>query len=128
MGVMQVAGCALLCAVAILLLRELRPALAPPARLAATLLLTGAAFALYAPILGRINALVAITDAATYASIILRALGIALICELCAQLCRDLGEGGLAVGVSLFGRLEILLLSLPLIDQILEIAKELLEF
>ena len=128
MSIFQIAGCALLCAVVILLLRELRPSFAPPARLAATLLLTGAALALYAPILERINALVSITDATAYASIILRALGIALICELCAQLCRDLGEGGLAVGVSLFGRLEILLLSLPLIDQILEIAKELLEF
>ena len=125
---MQVAGCALLCAAVILVLRELRPAFAPPARLAATLLLVGAALALYAPILERINTLVTATNATAYASVILRALGIALICEICAQLCRDLGEGGLAQGVLLFGRLEILLLSLPLIDQILEIAKELLEF
>ena len=128
MGVMQLAGCALLCATVILLLRELRPAFAPPARLAATLLLAGAALTLYAPVLERINALVTATNATDYAAIILRALGIALICELCAQLCRDLGEGSLAAGVSLFGRLEILLLSLPLIDQILEIAKELLRF
>lgn len=128
MSILQVAGAALLCGVVILLLRELRPTFAPPARLAATLMLVGASLVLYAPILSEINTLLTVTGAMEYALPILRALGIALICELCASFCRDLGEGTLALGVSLFGKLEILLLSLPLLMQVLDIAKELLEF
>ena len=59
---------------------------------------------------------------------VLRALGIALICELTALFCRDLGENTLAEGVQLFGKLEILILSLPLLDKVLEMAKELLQY
>ena len=58
---------------------------------------------------------------------LIRALGIALICELCALFCRDLGEQSVASGVLLFGKLEILVLCLPLVDKVLEIAKELLQ-
>lgn len=128
MSILQLAGTALLAGVVLLVLRELRPALAPPTRLAATLILVGAALTLYAPILSEIDTLLSETGAKAYATPILRALGIALICELCASFCRDLGEGALAFGVSLFGKLEILLLSLPLLAQVLEIVKELLNF
>lgn len=128
MSIFQIAGVTLLCAVAVLALRELRPAFVPAARLAGILLLVGAAVLLYAPILSRIHSLFGLSDAGELAAPILRALGIALICELTALLCRDMGEHGLAQGVQLFGKVEILLLSLPLLDQILDIAKELLEY
>ncbi len=128
MGIVQLAGIGLLCCVLLLVLRELRPAFAPPLRVGITLLLFGAALALYAPVLGRIRALFSLTGAAEYASPLIRALGIALLCELSTSLCKDLGEGAVAQGVQLFGKLEILLLCLPLLDEVLDIAKELLEF
>ena len=128
MGVLQVAGCALLAVMTILVLRELRPAFAPHARLAATVVLLGAALSLYAPVLARVQGLLAVTEVAAAAAPVLRALGIALICELTAAFCRDLGENAVAEGVQLFGKLEILVLSLPLVDKILEIAKEMLQY
>ena len=128
MSLFSLAGIALLAAMLILLLRELRPAFIPPVRLAATLVLIGAALALYAPVLSRIEALFSQTGAGEYLDTVLRALGIALICELTALFCRDLGENTLAEGVQLFGKLEILVLSLPLLDKVLEIAKELLQY
>ncbi len=128
MSILQIAGCALLAVMLLLTLRELRPTFAPPVRLAATLVLVGASLALYAPVLTRIQALLSVTEAAEYASVVLRALGIALICELTASFCRDLGENTVAEGVQLFGKLEILVLSLPLVDKVLEIAKELLQY
>ncbi len=127
MGVLQAAGIALIGCVALLLLRELCPSLIPPARLCLTLIPVGAALLLYAPVLSRIHTLFQDTGAAEFAAPMLRALGIALICELCAMLCRDLGEGAVAEGVQLFGRIEILLLCLPLVDRVLELAKELLQ-
>lgn len=128
MGIVQIAGVALLCVALILCLKELRATLAFPARLAATLLLFGAALALYIPVLDRIRVLFALSDAVDFATPILRAAGIALICEIAASFCRDLGENTVANGVLLFGKLEILVLSLPLLDDVLEIAKELLKF
>jgi len=128
MGIMQLSGLALLAVVAMLFLRELRPAMLPPVRLCATLLLIGAALTLYAPVLTRIQALLQSTGAEEYVETLLRALGIALICELTAVFCADLGEQGVAQGVRTFGKLEILVLSLPLLDKVLEMAKELLQY
>lgn len=121
------AGVALLSALAILLVRELRPSFAPPMRLCATLLLFGLSLALYVPILTRAEALFSLS-APDYATPLLRAAGVALICELAAGFCRDLGENGVAAGVQTFGKLEILVLCLPLVDDVLDIAKELLNF
>ena len=128
MGIVQIAGAALLCVAVILCLKELRARLALPARLAAVVLLLGAALALYVPVLERTRQLLSLSGAADYATPILRAAGIALICEIAASLCRDLGENTIASGVLLFGKLEILVLSLPLVDAVLGIAKELLKF
>jgi hypothetical protein len=128
MGIVQIAGLALLCVALILCLKEMRASLAFPARLAAAILLFGAALALYIPVLERIRALFSLSGAVDFATPILSAAGIALICELTASFCRDLGENTVANGVLLFGKLEILVLCLPLVDDVLEIAKELLEF
>ena len=125
---LQIAGVALLSLGVLLFLRELRPSFASPARLAVTLLLFAAALMLYVPVLERIEGLFSVSEAADYAAPLLRAAGIALICEITAGICRDLGENTVAGGVQLFGKLEILVLCLPLVDDVLEIAKELLKF
>ncbi len=127
MSVFQVTGIALLTCVVLLFLKELRPTFVPPMRICASVILVGAALLLYAPVLTRISSLLLACGAGEFASLLMRALGIALICELCALFCRDLGEQEVANGVLLFGKLEILVLCLPLLDRVLEIAKELLE-
>ena len=126
MSMVALAGVGLLASVAVLLLRELRSGLAPAVKLGAALLLFGAAILLYAPVVTRIQTLFSLVEGRTLATPVLRALGVALIAELSATLCRDMGEGTVADGILLFGRMEILLLALPLIDELLEIAGELL--
>ena len=127
-GIVQIAGAALLAVAAVLALRELRPSLANPARVAAALLFFAAALGLYFPIMERVRALFSLSGVASYAEPLLRAAGIAMICEITAGVCRELGENGIASGVQLFGKTEILVLCLPLVDDVLEIAKELLKF
>lgn len=128
MSIFQVAGVGILSVMLILCVKEMRSTLAPPLRLASTLLLFGAAMLLYLPAVERIRALFSLAGASDYATPVLRATGIALICELSATFCRDLGENTVANGILLFGKLEILVLSMPLVDMVLEIAKELLKF
>ena len=127
MQVIAIAGVALLSVMLVVVLRELRADFVPPARLAATVVLVSAALALFAPVVLRIQELFALAQTPDYATTVLRATGIALICELTASFCRDLGEGTVAEGVLLFGKLEILLLCLPLVDAVLDVAKELLQ-
>ena len=127
MGILQVAGIALLSAMLILLLRELRAVAALPVRLGATLLLFCAALGLYAPVLLRIRTLFSLGEGGAFAETVLRAVGIGLICEFSAAFCRDLGENTVAEGVQLFGKLEILVLALPLIDELIEVVGGLLK-
>lgn len=128
MSLLSLSGIALLAAMLISFLRELRPSFVPILRLGTTVVLMGAALLLYAPILTRVKALFSQTGATEYMDTVLRALGIAIVCELTALLCQDLGESSLAQGIQLFGKLEILVLSLPLLDKVLEMAKELLQY
>lgn len=127
MSVLQFAGCALFAAVLLLLLRTLSPALAPPVRAVLLALLFGGALALFHPVVAAIKALLSLVDGAGPTEVLLRATGVALITELAAMLCRELGEGGIAEGVLWFGKLTILTLSLPFISAVLELAKELLK-
>lgn len=128
MSIFAVCGCALLTAVLILLLREWRTSLSLPVRVAGVLVLFLAAFSLFTPITVRISELFSLAQGGSVAPILFRALGIALVAEFTASLCRDLGENTLSSGVALFGKLEILLLALPFVDDLLSLAKELLEW
>ena len=128
MSVVSLAGASLLAAFLILALRELRPSMALPVRLATSAVLTGATLALCVPVVARMRTLLELGGGAGVATLLLRALGVALVCELAAGFCRDLGEGGIADALTLFGKTEILVLSLPLIDDVLEMARELLKF
>lgn len=128
MGIVQLAGCALLCCMLLLCLKELRTGLVTPVRLFFAVLLTGAAALLLVPVVRELRDLLDAVAPKESITLLFRALGIALICELTASFCEDLGERSIAAGVSLFGKLEILALSLPLIEKILDVAKELLEY
>ena len=58
---------------------------------------------------------------------LLRVTGIALTCELAAQLCRDAGSGGLAQKVELGGKVVILCACLPLVRELSACALSLLD-
>ncbi len=60
-----------------------------------------------------------------YAELMLKGLGVAVITRICASVCREAGRGGIADYVELAGRLEILLLCLPLMSRIIGAASEL---
>lgn len=126
MGAVELSGVAILSVMMMLLLREWRPCMAAPLRLGVVLLLAGAAVALLSPVVSRVKTLLSFSQGGELAAPIMRAAGVALITELAAGFCRDLGENGIAQGVLFFGRAEILLLCLPLVDTLIEIAGELL--
>ena len=61
------------------------------------------------------------------ASVLLKALGVSLLTHICATVCRDSGEGSVAYYVELGGKIEIVILSLPLVKEIIDMALELIE-
>ena len=56
------------------------------------------------------------------ALLLVKSLGICLLTQLTADVCRDAGEAGLASRAELAGKAALLLLALPLFGQLLELA------
>lgn len=123
MNILSLCGIALIAVAAAAVIREIRPSLAPFVTAAAGILLLGYIIFSARPIIEFIKAL----DTLAYGGItvMIKALGIAVGCQLTAEICRDCGEAGTASKVELAGKIGILLLSLPLVRDILQIAGEL---
>lgn len=62
----------------------------------------------------------------SYIRVVLKAVGIGYITQFIADTCRDAGQTAIASGAELAGRCAIFLISLPLLSNILEIAKQIL--
>ena len=97
----------------------------PLLRLSAALLFAGSILAMAAPVIAYLKQLSAVAGLSAYIGFLLKALGIAILTQVCADICRDAGEGGIGSGVELAGKMEILVLCLPLMEEIFSIAKNL---
>ena len=68
-----------------------------------------------------VSAISGITDKGDdYAVAMLKMVGVGYAFGICSDICRDLGEMGLSGAVCLFGRVEILMISLPFVKKMIE--------
>ena len=122
----SICGVGLLCAFSALLLRSKSGELAALLRVGGLVLLTGILVLSMREPLDDLRALVAEHAISEYVTVMLKALGIAIVCGVCGDICRDCGEGSIASCVEMAGNLLILSLSFPLIREILDVASALL--
>lgn len=108
------------------ILRQWKGELVLPLRLAMVLALGIAALSAAAPLIRYLRSIPEIAGLSEYAEPLMKALGIGMLAQTCADICRECGEASAANGVELFGKVEILLLCLPLLHQLLEVAQDLL--
>ena len=98
----------------------------PLIRLALCLLFGIAVVTAATPLISYLSDLTGMGGISQYATVLMKALGIAVLTQCCSEICRECGENGAASGVELTGKVEILLLCLPLINEILSAAEKLL--
>lgn len=124
----RIGGVATVGLTALLILRAYKPEWAPFLRMAVTVVALGLTVGLVSTVLTYITDLATATGASEGEgwSVLLKALGVAFLTETAASVCRDSGETGLATWVETAGKLEILLLSFPLIRTVLDTVTELL--
>lgn len=84
----------------------------------------GVAISLIGPIVAYIDLLLEGAALGEYGPYILKALGIAFLTQICADICRDCGEGSVASGVEIVGKMEIVLLCIPMLERILALVQE----
>lgn len=124
--VIRICAVALICAVGTLVLKGINSNIGVAVRLIAII----AVFTVIAVGVGSFFSQVVSTVGAEisgeYATRMLKALGIGLLCGVCADICRDCGEGSVASGVETVGNLAILFLCVPLFEELMGYARELL--
>ena len=67
-----------------------------------------------------------VTEFNKYSNVLLKIFGITLITETTSDICKQLGENALSSKIDLVGRVEIIILSLPLVNEILDIVNQVL--
>ena len=121
---LRLCGVALVAAVCSLLLKKNPAGQAIPVAALGLLLLFALLLTRYGEAVEELIALLQGTGFDAYASLMLKALGVGLTVKLTGDLCREVGEETLAGGVEMAGRLEILLLCLPLMKELLVLLQE----
>lgn len=126
-AVLRISGVAIISVTASLLLKEKNKTAAAVSVLCAIILIFS--FSINTGIqevVETVSTLGSETEFFEYAAVLVKALGIGYITTVTETVCRDAGEGSLAVAVSLGGKIQLLLLSLPMIAELMELAKQLL--
>ncbi len=119
----------LLCgALLAVVLRHWRPELAVCLGLVAGAMVVGLLLSQVAPVLAAVERLTAAGGLSDrHLSAVLKAAGICLLTQLTADTCRDAGEGALASKAELAGRVLLLLLTVPLFEDVLGLVTGLLQ-
>ena len=99
----------------------------PLVRIGAVVLFGTLLIASAEPLLSLLDTLSAGSGASPYLETILKGLGIVILTQIASDICKDSGEGTLAGHIETVGKLELLLLCVPLIGEILGVAEQLLE-
>ena len=128
MDVLKASAVALVGLVSLLVLKQFRPEWATVLRLGVTAVLVAFLLTMVSGIVDFVEELnrdSAVLPAGMW-QIMLKSVGVALLTEVASGICKDSGEAGVAVWVEMAGKLEIVLLSLPLISEVLTFVRELL--
>jgi len=114
MDILSVVGLGLVSAVLVVLLRQYKPEFAMPAGvLAAVVILLIKETATKASING------------DYIGILIKSLGVCYLTQFASDTCKDSGESSMASKIELAGKVAVMLLSLPLINQVLGVVTKL---
>ena len=119
---------AVFCTVVGVIIKHLRPEFSPFVRIAGGVVVSALAISIILPIITFLRSLFEGSDLGEYGGTVIKALGIAILTQICADICRDSGEGSAASWVELIGRLEILLLCIPMIEDILVSVREVMSW
>ena len=117
---MKICGCGVIAALVSVLLKRWGGDFSLLLRLTAGVAMGAVTVSMAVPILSFLTSVAEGSAMEPYLVVLLRVLCVSVVTNLSAVICRDLGEASLAGFVELGGKIEILLLSLPLLEEIVE--------
>ena len=127
MDIFKVCAVALICICAATFLKQTKADLLPSLRVTAITVLTFSAILAAEPIVSYVRTLAQMPILSAHAETLMKAVGLSILAQCCAELCRECGENGIANGVETVGKIQLLLLSLPLLEEVFTMASQLLD-
>lgn len=129
--VLRACGIALIALVALFVLRSVSSGLSSFVKIGAAVLLFGLVMLELTKGIEALKEIISVLGSSNEfvgeaIGVMLKALGIALVGRICADICRECGEGGLAQGVEAVAGVVIFSLSLPILSAILSFASDVL--
>lgn len=98
-----------------------------PLQWTGTIVLTGAALLMLSPVITWVGELCEGQGVSELTGLMIKGLGVAMLTQFCADLCRQSGEASLANSVELAGKAELLLLCLPMLRDLIDLSQGMLE-
>lgn len=122
-----ISGLALLAAIMSVVIKKDHPEISLVLGICAGVTILIAIILKVTPVVSEITALVENSGINTsFASIVIKALGICFLTQFVSDSCLDAGEKALSSNVELFGKISIVVISLPLFKQILDVVASLI--
>lgn len=127
MNILTIIGIGLVAAIMCLVLRQYRPEYAMLLSLATGVFIFLALLSDITEITSGIQNLLGETPMPTaYMGILLKALGICFLTQIACDACKDAGESAISSKIEIAGKVAVLLISLPLFEQVLSIVSSLM--
>ena len=124
---MKVCALSVLCAVVGAVIGGISGSMSRVIKLAGLALVLGAGMGILGEVITSVVHISTGFDADEYFSVLLKGLAIATLCRVCCDVCHDCGETTVASAVESAGKLSLVLLALPLVSKLCDVAKELLQ-
>ena len=121
MNVVQICGFGCLGVITVLVLRSFRPEYATVAGIAVGLLLLVGTLAPLTEVLNSVSAIAEDTGFSVYSSVILKSMGIGILAQTTADVCRDSGAGMIGAKVEFAAKIVILLLCVPMLETLMSL-------
>ena len=127
MDMIKICGIAVLCSVMGAVLGRTLGGVGMAIRLAGLCMVLGGAVALVGDATRELSLWTQMGETTEYIPIMTKALGIAVLCRICSDVCKDCGETTLASAVESVGKLTLVLLAMPMIRRLAQYAIALAE-
>lgn len=116
-----------ICAVCIsIILKQMGTSFSPMVTAAAGVIMLAYIAIQIIPVLEYVKTLSYQSGMSEYFAVAVKALGIALVCQMASEICRDCGENAVGGRIELAGKAAIIIISLPVLKNLISFARELL--
>jgi len=120
-------GLGIVAAIIAVVLKQHRPEFAMMLSIGAGVLILGGVLVGMLPVINQIRQIFSTTAVPQqYIQILFQALGLCFVTQIACDACKDAGESAIGAKIELAGKISVLVISLPLFTQVLDIVRMLL--